>query len=86
MGNGADRELGVLRRDELEELYDLQEDPLEANNLAKTPEHQKLMDDMRSQMLHIMETTGDPLLHGPVSSPYYRRSIEELRQRRTAGA
>jgi N-sulfoglucosamine sulfohydrolase len=42
-----------------EELYDLQKDPFEMNNLAKNPSHQKRLENFRSILDQWMKDTGD---------------------------
>jgi len=60
-------ELGYRERPVAEEqLYDLQFDPNEANNLADRPGHESLLDEMRQRVQRWMEQTNDPLLHGPL--------------------
>ncbi len=60
------------------ELYDLQADPWEMNNIAPSAEHAEVRTDLSRQLLRWMRDTGDPLLQGPVSSPAYRKSLEML--------
>lgn len=40
------------------ELYDLQEDPNEVNNLIMSPEHQKIAEELRTEMWTWLEDTG----------------------------
>ncbi len=40
------------------ELYDLQNDPLEVNNLIRSPEHQAVAQDMKAQVFDWLEQTG----------------------------
>lgn len=61
------------------ELYDLEADPWERENLSGSPELRALESDLRRKLLVWMEETGDPLLRGPVASPFYARTLEELR-------
>ncbi len=49
-----------------EELYDLENDPLERVNLAKDQQYEHMLNDFRSRVLRWMEDNGDPLLKGPV--------------------
>jgi arylsulfatase A-like enzyme len=52
-----------------EELYDLLFDPNERNNLSEDPVHQTTLQIMRARLDKWMNTTNDPLLHGPVKAP-----------------
>lgn len=40
-----------------DELYDLQEDPLETNNLINSPKHQQIVKDMNSRLFDVLEET-----------------------------
>lgn len=42
-----------------EELYDLDEDPFEINNLAEDPAHQQTLERMRRRLVQWMEDSGD---------------------------
>ncbi len=41
-----------------QELYDLQQDPLEGNNLIFSGEHQKLIAQMRTRLFDLLRETG----------------------------
>lgn len=60
------------------ELYDLQADPWEQRNLADDPEVASVRADLRGRLLRWMKETDDPLLHGPVASPYYSAALALL--------
>ena len=55
--------------DEEEQLYDLIGDPGEVNNLASSPDHQPVIEDLRNRLRRFQEDTGDAVLHGPVFPP-----------------
>lgn len=57
------------------ELYDLFSDPLERTNLVSQPDYGDLLEELRCQLLHWMQETGDPILQGPIASPYYHRAL-----------
>ena len=59
-------------RPNLVELYDLELDPLEQNNLAATSDVERELSD---RLWAWMRETNDPLLDGPVASPCYRRAM-----------
>ena len=62
-------------RPSLVELYDLEHDPLERNNLAGRPEMAALESELSVRLQAWMQETRDPLLDGPIASPYYRASV-----------
>ncbi len=66
------------------ELYDLQRDPLEMNNLSGQPDVAALEEQLLARLLEWMRETQDPLLAGPVASPYYHGAMARLRE--AAGA
>jgi N-acetylglucosamine-6-sulfatase len=43
---------------DIEELYDLTEDPLEANNLIFSEKHRPVAEDMRKRLFQVLEQTG----------------------------
>ena len=55
----------------LVELYDLNSDPWEQHNLAGSHEYAAVEADLRRRLVAWMRSTDDPLLRGPVASPYY---------------
>lgn len=67
------------RRRTVEELYDLAADPLEANNLSADPDQAETLAELRGQLRDWMRGTNDPLLDGPVASPFYAAQLEAFR-------
>ena len=45
-----------------EELYDLREDPHQMRNVAGQPDYAETQDDLRQQLLAVLESSGDPRL------------------------
>jgi N-acetylglucosamine-6-sulfatase len=43
---------------DLDELYDLQEDPLESRNLISDPRYATMVKDMREHLFDVLEQTG----------------------------
>ncbi len=62
------------------ELYDLIVDPLERVNLVGDSAHASIFADLKGRLLQWMEETGDPILDGPIASPFYTQSRELLRK------
>jgi arylsulfatase A-like enzyme len=60
------------------ELYDLAADPWERTNLAGRPEVAATEADLRGRLRHWMQETADPLLQGPIASPYYHEALRRL--------
>jgi N-sulfoglucosamine sulfohydrolase len=78
LNGGASRELGHVQRKGVEELFDLEADPHEQQDLSGDAAHAVVCQEMRARLAAWMKETGDPLLEGPVASPFYYRSIEGL--------
>jgi N-sulfoglucosamine sulfohydrolase len=60
------------------ELYDLASDPLEHTNLAGALDLAPVVTDLRTRLLQWMRDTDDPLLRGPIASPYYADALRRL--------
>jgi len=60
------------------ELYDLLNDPLEHHNLIDDPAYAEIFDDLRQRLLAWMEETQDPILQGPIKSPFYDHGKAQL--------
>ncbi len=43
---------------DINELFDIKADPLESRNLIYSPEHKKIVDQMRERLFKTMEETG----------------------------
>ena len=60
------------------ELYDLRADPDETRNVAGQPIYADIQRELTDRLRGWMQATGDPLLNGPVASPYYARAMRLL--------
>lgn len=60
------------------ELYDLLEDSNEQHNLIGDPDYEEVFMDLRHRLLDWMKDTQDPLLSGPIPSPFYEYGKEKL--------
>lgn len=64
-----------------EELFDLQADPDELNDLSTDPAHDAVRMELAKKLAHWMKNTDDPLLDGPIPSPFDvegRNTMREL--------
>ena len=62
-----------------EELYDLESDPCELDNLAGRGKCDDTKQELAQALFRWMRDTDDPLLHGPIPSPSFRDNIRALR-------
>lgn len=62
------------------ELYDLDADPWEQHNRATDDDLAPVRDQLRDRLRDWMAETDDPLLRGPVGSPYYATALRWLGQ------
>ena len=60
------------------ELYDLDADPWEKNNVAGNQEFSEIETDLKHRLFVWMQDTEDPLLEGPVPSPHYEMTLAIL--------
>lgn len=67
-------------------LFDLEKDPHERNDIAQSPEYADILRDLSDRLWSWMEEVGDPLLQGPLPTPYYKQAMEDyhrFRQRKS---
>jgi hypothetical protein len=60
------------------QLYDLETDPLELTNVADHPDYAEVRAQLLTALREWMESTGDPLLDGAVTSPQHRDATAAL--------
>lgn len=60
------------------ELYDLAADPAELRNLAESAASAEVIRDLDARLLDWMRTVNDPILDGPIHTPYYRAAMSNL--------
>jgi hypothetical protein len=61
-----------------EELYDLEADPYELENLAGHAAYDQVRQELSAALAGWMRDTDDPLLRGPIPSPFYRKALADL--------
>jgi arylsulfatase A-like enzyme len=59
------------------ELFDLEADPNEFNNLVLKSEYNDIKNQLDDMLWKWMESVDDPLLKGPVSTPSYEAEIQD---------
>ena len=59
------------------QLYDLEKDPNEFEDVATVPEYAAVLAELDGQLWRWMEEMQDPLLTGPTPTPYYLEAIAE---------
>jgi N-sulfoglucosamine sulfohydrolase len=60
------------------QLFDLQDDPYELRNLADEPHAEAIRTNLDGRLRAWMRAVNDPVLQGPVASPYYRAAIRDF--------
>ncbi|MDZ7802266.1 MAG: sulfatase [Trueperaceae bacterium] len=60
------------------ELFDLQDDPLERRNVVDDPRYASVRAELTEALVGWMRRTGDPLLQGPVASPFHHAARRAL--------
>ncbi len=58
----------------LVELYDLQKDPNEFENVAEDPHYAEVRRTLEERLWHWLEELDDPILRGPVPTPHYLKA------------
>ncbi len=71
---------GTLIQRPMLELYVLAEDPMERNNVADLPIYTSVRKSLLRELRHWMEETGDPLLSGPIASPFAKVVLSILNE------
>lgn len=81
----SDRYKLVAWQDHLDELYDLESDPFELNNLAANPDYRDLVDEMRADLARWLRDSNDHDFGRPVSEEFLatdQQRFQELLRRR----
>ncbi len=60
------------------ELYDLCADPFELSNLVEDTRYLHVREDLSKRLLSWLSEVKDPILRGPVPTPYYRMAMADL--------
>ena len=60
------------------QLFDIKEDPYELDDIGSKEENAAIVADLSGRLLAWMKQVKDPLLEGPLRTPYYDRAIGDL--------
>ena len=71
----------LAKNNPMAELYGLEADPWEKENLTGRPESAEVEREMAARLARWMRETADPLLEGPVPSPVCMETLDDLRAR-----
>jgi arylsulfatase A-like enzyme len=66
------------------QLFDLHNDPIEYDNLSDRQEYAPLVKELSDRLWEWMEDVGDPLLSGPLRTPYYEGTMRDYDAYRSA--
>ena len=61
------------------QLFDIQTDPYELHDIGSQEGYADVLADLSGRLLGWMREVDDPLLKGPLRTPYYERAIADLR-------
>jgi arylsulfatase A-like enzyme len=64
------------------QLYDLEKDPYELENVADDPANAEVVDNLMTRLAEWMAWVDDPILEGPLAMPYYKQAMDVLNQYR----
>ncbi len=62
------------------QLFDLEADPYELTDIGSEPANAEIVADLSRRLLDWMKQVKDPLLEGPLRTPYYERAIADLKK------
>ncbi len=60
------------------QLFDLKNDPYELDDIGSKEENAAIVQDLSKRLLAWMKDVDDPLLDGPLRTPYYNRAMKDL--------
>jgi len=62
------------------QLFDVQNDPDQLSDIADEKENAAIVKSLSRKLHDWMVSVGDPLLKGPLQTPYYQRSVEAFKE------
>ena len=64
------------------QLFDIVKDPYELHDIGSESERTSIVDELSLKLLEWMEEVDDPLLEGPLRTPYYELAVEDAAKMR----
>ncbi len=61
------------------QLFDIKNDPYELKDIGSKKEYAAIVEELSRRILDWMESVKDPLLEGPLRTPYYDKAIRDLK-------
>ena len=61
------------------QLYDLENDPNEFDDVARNPEYREIYNTLSQRLWQWMEDVNDPMLKSPIPTPYYWEAMADYR-------
>ena len=61
------------------QLYDLENDPNEFDDVARNPEYREIYNTLSQRLWQWMEDVNDPTLKSPIPTPYYWEAMADYR-------
>jgi N-sulfoglucosamine sulfohydrolase len=62
------------------QLFDIENDPYELEDIGSDQEYAAVVTELSGRLLTWMKDVNDPLLEGPLRTPYYDRAMTDLRR------
>ena len=60
------------------QLFDIRSDPYELNDIGSKEEYAPVVAALSAKLLDWMKQVNDPLLEGPLRTPYYEKAMADL--------
>jgi len=62
------------------QLFDIKNDPYELKDIGSNKEYATVVDELSRRLLTWMKSVNDPLLEGPLRTPYYEKAMTDLKK------
>lgn len=62
------------------QLFDIKQDPYELDDMGSKKEYNSIVADLSARLLEWMKEVKDPLLQGPLNTPYYQKAMADFQR------